>query len=272
MSFLLFLIAQVGPSTMPLPTARLPERPLAKRATPAPAATCKDLVRSAPLQAIELADTQLRQVKGSAVVEPGECKALALSALERWSEAEAAFLFARDAVPANERGRRAMLGASAGISAEAGGNRARGLELLDAAHAEALNGADPVLAGKIALDRGGMLYALGRKPEAATALAEARAALPDNSDAWLISARFSRREGKLADAQTQIETAARLLPVDPDIGLEAGVIAVLSGRDEAARRSWQSVIAAAPDSPQAATARGYLAQLAIAPAQPAPGR
>jgi Flp pilus assembly protein TadD len=44
--------------------------------------------------------------------------------------------------------------------------------------------------------------------------------------------------GHLADAQTQIQTAARLTPLDPEVGLEAGVIAMLSGHEDAARKSW----------------------------------
>jgi hypothetical protein len=55
-----------------------------------------------------------------------------------------------------------------------------------------------------------------------------------------------------------------LAPNDPEVGLEAGVIAVLDGRDEAARANWESVIALDPESPFAETARGYLAQLASA--------
>ena len=39
------------------------------------------------------------------------------------------------------------------------------------------------------------------------------------------------------------------------------MIAALGGRDDAARKSFASVIAAAPDSAQAAAARQYLAQL-----------
>ena len=99
------------------------------------------------------------------------------------------------------------------------------------------------------------LVALTRADEAAAALTEARLASPKNPEAWLLSATLSRRQGKLAEAQAQIQQAADLLPIDPAIGLEAGVIAVLSGRDEAARKSWQSVIAAAPDSAAAVTAR-----------------
>jgi Flp pilus assembly protein TadD len=93
-------------------------------------------------------------------------------------------------------------------------------------------------------------------------LAEARQANPKNPDAWLLSATLSRRQGKLAEAQAQIEQAGSLEPRDPAIGLEAGVIAVLSGRDAAARKSWESVVAAVPESDAARTATGYLAQLA----------
>jgi tetratricopeptide (TPR) repeat protein len=149
----------------------------------------------------------------------------------------------------------------AGNAALAGGDTQAALAVLDVAHADAEAANDKPLAGDIAIDRARALVALGRDGDAATALAEARAALPANPQAWLLSATLSRRMGKLAEAQAEIEKAAELLPIDPDIGLEAGVIAVLSGREEAARKSWQSVIDAAPKSDAAATARGYLAQL-----------
>ncbi|HZF45775.1 MAG TPA: hypothetical protein VEZ26_05540, partial [Sphingomonadaceae bacterium] len=64
--------------------------------------------------------------------------------------------------------------------------------------------------------------------------------------------------------------AAGLDPANPAIGLEAGVIAALAGADDAARKSWQSVVETAPDSPEAQTARDYLAQLAPTPTTPAP--
>ena len=111
------------------------------------------------------------------------------------------------------------------------------------------------------MDRARALVALGRLDEAAAALAEARAADPGDAQVWLLSATLSRRTGKLAEAQSQIETAANLLPVDTEIGLEAGRIAILAGQEEAARKSWQSVVEAAPESPAADTARSYLAQL-----------
>ena len=107
---------------------------------------------------------------------------------------------------------------------------------------------------------------LKREAEAATALTEATSADPANAEAWLLGATLARRQGKLDEAPRQIEKAADLAPLDPDIGLEAGVIAALSGRDEAARKSWQSVIGAAPASAQAGKAKAYLEQLGPLPA------
>jgi Flp pilus assembly protein TadD len=86
--------------------------------------------------------------------------------------------------------------------------------------------------------------------------------VPDDAQAWLLSATLSRRTGDLGTAQAQIERAAALEPRDPAIGLEAGVIAALGGRDDTARKSFESVVAAAPDSPQGTAAKQYLAQLA----------
>ncbi|MEL7319647.1 MAG: hypothetical protein AAFN04_13525, partial [Pseudomonadota bacterium] len=54
-------------------------------------------------------------------------------------------------------------------------------------------------------------------------------------------------------------------PQESAIGLEAGVIAELAGREDAARASWQSEIDVQPDSLAAKTARDYLAQLGPAP-------
>ena len=51
-------------------------------------------------------------------------------------------------------------------------------------------------------------------------------------------------------------------PGNRTVGLEAGVIAALSGRDEEARRSFESVLLVAPQSTEATRARTYLEQLA----------
>jgi Flp pilus assembly protein TadD len=118
------------------------------------------------------------------------------------------------------------------------------------------------------MDRARAYVALGQQAQAQAALGEARTVAPGNAQAWLLSATLSRRQNNLADAQAQIERAAQIAPQDPEIGLEAGVIAVLSGRDAAARKSWQSVLATAPESDAAKTAKGYLAQLDTGVAKP----
>ena len=164
---------------------------------------------------------------------------------------------------------RARLGAMAGNAALAQGAFEQALTTLDLARNEASGAGDIRLTGEIAIDRARALVALKRNDDAAKALVEARTTAADNALAWLLSATLSRREGKLAEAQAQIAAAAELAPRDPEIGLEAGVIAMLAGNEAAARRSWQSAIDTAPQSQAATTARGYLAQLA-APAQSKP--
>ena len=71
----------------------------------------------------------------------------------------------------------------------------------------------------------------------------------------------------LAEAEGEIETAARLAPNDPEVGLEAGVIAALSGHDDAARKDWQSVMAADGEGPAGRAARTYLDQLGASDAK-----
>ena len=268
---LLPLLAQVGPGPA-LPQAPLeikrqenrirPDKVIDTPALPPSRLTqCLTLARSDPASAVEQAGTWLGTVTGSARVEPGHCLGVALTGLGKLDEAEAAFLAARDDTPAMERANRARLGAMAGNAALAAGSPERALTALDAAHGEALGAGNLNLAGEISIDRARALVLLKREGDAAAALASARTNAPENAVGWLLSATLSRRQGKLAEAQQQIELAAQLLPVDPEIGLEAGVIAALAGRDDAARRSFRSVLNAAPGSPAAKSAQAYLDQL-----------
>jgi tetratricopeptide (TPR) repeat protein len=219
-------------------------------------------------EAADAASAWLAQAKGAERASAGECLGVALSVAGQWGDATTAFRAAQDVADKPEW--RARLGGMAGEAALNADDPAKALAALDLARADASGNA--VLTAGIAIYRARALVALKREPEAATALAEARAAAPANPQAWLLSATLSRRQGKLADAQAQIQRAAELLPLDPEIGLEAGLIAVLSGHDEAARKSWQSVIAAAPQSDAAATARTYLGQLGPAAAGATIGR
>jgi tetratricopeptide (TPR) repeat protein len=222
---------------------------------------CVDDMSASPAAGALAAQKALDRATGDERVRAGLCLGVALGAMERWSEAQNAFLRARDAAPPTDAASRARLGAMAGNAALAGGSAATALPLLVAAQTEAKTAQDTDLLGTIAVDRARAFVALNQPAQADSALAEARTATPGDAQAWLLSATLSRRQNKLAEAQAQIERAAQIAPQDPEIGLEAGVIAVLGGRDAAARKSWQSVLATAPDSDAAKTAQGYLAQL-----------
>jgi tetratricopeptide (TPR) repeat protein len=280
MPLILALLAQAGAMVTPGAAPPLPHEkgvevlrpPRHSQSQPAQAAvqsgdarSCISQAGNRPAQAEEFAKAWLAKAQGAQKAMAGECLGIALTHEAKWDEAQAAFSTARDA--ATDKAMRARLGAMAGNAALARGDATGALAALDSARADA--SADKAMLSGIAADRARALVALKRDGEAAIALDEARNADPGNAQAWLLSATLSRRMNKLAEAQTQIEKAASLLPADPGIGLEAGVIAVLSGHDEAARKSWQSVITAAPDSDEAATAKGYLAQLGPAPAQAA---
>lgn len=276
-TLLLPLLLQVGPSGA-LPQAPLPDRhtrpartTAAARPAPAvPTFVCLAMVRSSPAEALALAEQALERETGATRAEAAECKAAALGLLERWSEAQPAFLAAHDLLPADQAERRTTMLVGAAIAAEAQNRLDVAVDLFQTARGEARAAGNLTLAGAIARDMANPLDRLGRTDEALAALAEARAALPDDPLTWLISARASRKYQRLADAQGQIERAASLDPRDPLIGLEAGVIAMLSGREDAARKSWQSVLKAAPGSQAAKTAQGYLDQLGPETAQSRP--
>ena len=163
---------------------------------------------------------------------------------------------------------RARFSMMAGNAALAGGDSEGAVALLEQAASEARSAAAAPLQALAAIDRARALVALDRQDEAMSALDEATMLVPESSEAWLLKATLLRRMNQLDAAQVAIETAAKLAPASPDICLEAGVIAVLAGRDGAARASWQSVIDLSADSPAAKQAKDYLIQLGPAPATP----
>jgi tetratricopeptide (TPR) repeat protein len=273
---LALMLAQLGPSVSggaapPIQSAPLPI-PRAPRAAPAPAAPepsklqlCLSAIDENPLSAVEAAQEWLQVTKGVPSAEPDHCLGVAYNRLGRLAEAEVAFNAAREALPASEPVRRASFGAMAALAVLEQGDAARADAAFGSALAEAKAGGDARLAGDIAIDRARAQVALKQDALAAAGLAEARTASPENPAGWLLSATLARRQEHLADAQRFVQRAAELAPFDPDIGLEAGVIAVLGGRDEAARKSWLSVLKVAPESEQAKVAQGYLDQLGPAP-------
>ena len=266
-SILLPLVAQVGIAPTASPVSAVPpelrDRPTRNAPMPdrAPSANAIDVclatAKSDPAKALALAEEWVSRTTGPQRAAGRHCLVIAAGNGGDWSAAAAAFLAARD--EASEPRFRARMSALAGSAFLAENQAEQALSALDAGKADAAGDAE--LTGAIALDRASALVALGREGEAASALAEARAAVPEDAQAWLLSATLSRRTGDLAMAQSQIEQAATLDPRDPAIGLEAGVIAALAGRDEAAKKSFESVIAASPDSAQGLAAKQYLAQL-----------
>lgn len=284
LSALLFLpLAFQAGNAPPLPQAPIeihrtrPQQPSARAAPPRPPIRlpsrleqCLELARSDPAIAESTARTWLDASKGSARAEPGQCLGVALAGVGQWDQAAAAFLAARDTAAAGDRASKARLGGMAGNAALANGKGETALAALDTAHGDALGAGEPQLAAELSIDRARALVLLGRSADAAAALTEARTGAAANPQGWLLSATLSRRLGKLAEAQQQIEQAALLAPLDPEVGLEAGVIAALGGRDEAARKSFASVLRTAPGSPTAKRAQQYLDQLGpqAAPLQP----
>lgn len=271
LSIFLPLLAQVGAGgALPQAPLEIPrKKPQSVAVSTAPlsqAVQCRQLISANPAEAASFAKAWLGTAKGSARAEPGQCLGMALAAQGEWDAAQAAFTAARDLTPASEPAGRARLDGMAGNALLAAGKTEAALALLDQAHGEALGANNPRLAGEISIDRARALVALKRDGDAAAALATARVNAAENGQGWLLSATLSRRQGKLADAQQQILVAAQLMPFDPEVGLEAGVIAELAGNEGAARRSWLSVIQAAPGSETGRIAQSYLDQLGPDPA------
>ncbi|WP_054531465.1 tetratricopeptide repeat protein [Erythrobacter sp. SG61-1L] len=261
-AFLFPLLAQAAaPDIAEFSTYQIPPTLEQDRLT-----VCLDQARNDPSTAIVTASAWLGEALDAERSFPQQCLGIAYTRLLRWKAAEDAFLGARADVPETNPAQRGRFAAMAGNSALAEGRYDDALTDLGFASGDAASAGDAMLAGDIQIDRARALVGLGRAAEAAAALADARRDSPQNSDGWLLSATLSRRDGDLESAQAQIQTAAGLDPVNPAIGLEAGVIAALSGRDDAARKSWQSVVQTSPDSAEAQTARDYLAQLNEAPA------
>lgn len=266
--FPLLLQVGLGPAAAPDPVAQLDlqHRPPPRTTGPnegvkaSPLEVCLDLARTNPAKAHDVATKWVARTVGAQRAMGNHCLGVANANMGKWDAARSAFMAAREEV--SESGFRARMGALAGSVSLAAGNPQQALNDLDGALEG--NPASPELRGSIEIDRASALVALGKDADAALALANAREELPGSAQAWLLSATLSRRMNRLAEAQQQIERAATLDPGDPAIGLEAGVIAALSGNDNAAIKSWRSVVSTSPDSPQAATAKNYITQLEAA--------
>ena len=230
---------------------------------------CVEQAASDPASALAEAGRWVAQSRGSARSKPLQCLGHVHAVLLRWDAAEAAFAEAAAVAAAGDPVRLAAVLGQAGNAALAGNQAERALAHFDAALKQPSGGA--AARGQLQLDRARALVALDRADAAGAAFTAAQRDAPEEPLVWLLSATFARRSNDLVAAQRLIEVASNLAPGDPDVGLEAGVIAVLGGREAAARQSWQSVRRIAPTSKAAETARAYLDQLdPLRPASPRP--
>lgn len=266
------LLMQVGPDPsagsmpgLPDELANRPERPGASepQLQTDTLATCLRIASSDPQAALDRAQAWREEAQTDLeFAQSAHCLGLALVQQGRLGEARRAFEIASGEAPADKLSYSARLAAMAGNAALASGDPEGALPLLDRAGGQALAANDGALAADLRVDLARVLVRLDREEDAALALAEAREADGDDPEAWLLSATLSRRLERLGEAQAQIERAALLNPRNPQVGLEAGVIAAMSGREADARASFQSVIDVAPGSREAERAQRYLDQLA----------
>lgn len=151
----------------------------------------------------------------------------------------------------------AMLAIS-GNQAIINGDYERAASLLHSAREQALEEGDLPMAAETGLDESRALILGGKLDQATALLATLRNEAPGNAEVWIASSVAARRSGDLMLAQSFIVEAAGFAPQHAGLGLEAGTVAYLSGSDDAARKSWQSVIALAPESDEADVARQYI--------------
>ena len=211
------------------------------------------------------AQIKRNQTSGADRVVANHCLGLAATELGRWEDARTAFLAAHDETPEGEQSARSRFSLMAGNAALAGGDAGAAKALMTTARSEAQEAASATLQALAATDLARALVTLDEPEEALAALENATQLEPRNGETWLLKATLLRRMERLDEAQKAIERAVELIPTDAQVGLEAGVIAMLSGREDAARQSWQSVLDTQPDSLAAQTAKDYLAQLGPAP-------
>ena len=255
-----------GSNTMPDVPDDLRDRPprgeAVDRSPPSELAQCLKLASTDPQTALDYAQGwRERAANDLEFAQGAHCLGLALLQTGRAAEAREAFELASAEAPQDNLAYAARLSAMAGNAALAQEDADAALPLLDRAGGMALAAGDKELAADLRTDLARVLVRLGRANDAASALKEAREADPLDAEAWLLSATLSRRTQRLGEAQAQIERAAMLSPRDPQIGLEAGVIAAMAGREDDARASFQSVLALDPQGLAGERARGYLTQL-----------
>ncbi len=278
---------QVGPNPSIQPAPAIPDelRELRRRSrenAPVveletdPLALCLARAEESAAAAVVEADARVARLTGADRALALHCRGVAQAEMLQWSQAADSFVQARDDTPTDEYAYRARLGAMAGAAHLADNDPADALTVLDIARRDARQADFAALQGEIELDRARALVALdqwgdkqagtqaGEQAGAGEALAQARRLIPRSSQAWLLSATLARRTQALETARQFIAQAKLLAPDNAQILVEAGVIAVLSGDEDSARRDWNAAIASSASSEtdaERAAAQTYLQQL-----------
>ncbi|MEW4449486.1 hypothetical protein [Qipengyuania sp. JC766] len=269
-SFLVAALMQVGPNpadirSVPPPDPRDAIVRQDSAARPVSLPPCPVISGSeAAEQVVQSARRRAESQRGLEKAASLQCLGIAQADLSQWNSAADSFAEAAQLASEFDEGRwRAVIGAQRGHALLSADRSAEALSAFESAAALAAIEGDQDLAGQILSDKARAEVAAGDIGAAASTLAGARETAANAASVWLLSATLARRTDDLAQAQAFIERAAELDRTDPEIALEAGVIAALQGRDDAARRSFDSAVALAPDSETAASARAYLAQLSV---------
>jgi tetratricopeptide (TPR) repeat protein len=258
----------VTPLLLPLllAAAHAPAPPVAHAAAPtAQAKTCIDLVRADPARAVTAAEAWRGKGGG---LDAAQCGALALAALERWSEAAVAFETSALEADRLHDLRAGDYWVQAGNAWLAAGDPAKARKDFDTTLA--LNSLAPKLRGEVHLDRARAFVASGDAAAARADLNSALTLVAADPVAWYLSAALARRQGDLPRAKTDIAKALGLAPEDPSLLLEAGNIAGAAGDTDAARAFYERAAKADPNGEPGRAAAAALAANAPAapPAQP----
>ena len=230
---------------------------------------CLDQLESDPSRAHTMAQIRRNETSGPDRVIANHCLGLAATELGMWEDARSAFLSSRDEVGPEEPVLRARAGTMAGIAAMAGGDGEGALALLETAIVDAQAGSAGTIEAYAQVEKARALVMFERDEDALAAINRAVMLQAESAEPWLLKATLERRLKRLDEAQVSIERAGDLAPQDPLVGLEAGRIAFLDARYDAARASWQSVANLLPDGGEGDLAREYIADLDAALAESA---
>jgi tetratricopeptide (TPR) repeat protein len=224
---------------------------------------CSQQAASDPVAATMAADAWARQGGGA---DARLCQGLALSGLQRWAAAAAAFEQAASEAEAKNDRRATDFRVQAGNAWVAAGEPGRATAAFDAALAATT--LTPQFRGEIHLDRARAAVAASNEAGARVDIDKALTLVPQDPFAWYLSAALARRQNDLKRAREEIAKAASLAPDEASILVEAGNIAGLSDDPDAARTLFERAIRLQPNSEAARAARAALAANAAPPAAP----